>query len=340
MILATVSINLIINNGILDKAKSAIDKYSEGEIEEQIKLAYLEWQTAKLTGTTENANDYIKNKLNDKIKNIEDINKIGNSIMIIFSSGKIYTYNIVDGKMNDITNTTNISKTTDNNFVGYYADIDADGTVDGIIFADLLVGNTNGNKWGNSEETYSIPTINSNNLKDYYITKTEHNDIFGKNPVIAPKGAGNNRFYIMQLSDYTINSSSTFYWYYNADRKMTDYNETTLENFGTGKTNTNKMIIKWNNKEYGNQNSQDIWGNISNVVEEGWFIPSKDEWLAFGNELNVTSDKRLQYGFNQYCYHSSSQRTARFVWDAHLYQGNINQIYVNNLIGIRLATTF
>ena len=31
LILATVSINLIINNGILDKAKLAVDKYSEGE---------------------------------------------------------------------------------------------------------------------------------------------------------------------------------------------------------------------------------------------------------------------------------------------------------------------
>ena len=48
LILATVSINLVINNGILDKAKSAADKYSEEEIKEQIKLAYLELQTEKL----------------------------------------------------------------------------------------------------------------------------------------------------------------------------------------------------------------------------------------------------------------------------------------------------
>ena len=51
LILATVSISLVINNGILDKAKSAVDKYSDGENEEQIKLAYQEYQMAKYTGT-------------------------------------------------------------------------------------------------------------------------------------------------------------------------------------------------------------------------------------------------------------------------------------------------
>ena len=66
LILAIVSINLVMNNGILDKAKTAVNKYSEGEIEEQIKLAYLEWQTAKLTGTTENANIILKMESQNK----------------------------------------------------------------------------------------------------------------------------------------------------------------------------------------------------------------------------------------------------------------------------------
>ena len=56
LILATVSINLIINNGILDKAKSAVDKYSEGEEFEQIQLAVLSAQmNNKLTTESLNA---------------------------------------------------------------------------------------------------------------------------------------------------------------------------------------------------------------------------------------------------------------------------------------------
>ena len=38
LILATVSINLVINNGILDKAKTAVDKYSDEQIKEEIAL--------------------------------------------------------------------------------------------------------------------------------------------------------------------------------------------------------------------------------------------------------------------------------------------------------------
>ena len=41
---------------------------------------------------------------------------------------------------------TIISKTEA--YVGYYADVDADGTVDGIIYADLAIGNTGDGEWG------------------------------------------------------------------------------------------------------------------------------------------------------------------------------------------------
>ena len=44
LILAIVSINLVMNGGIIDKSKNAVDKYSQEEVQEQIKLAYSEWQ--------------------------------------------------------------------------------------------------------------------------------------------------------------------------------------------------------------------------------------------------------------------------------------------------------
>ena len=202
LILATVSINLVMNKGILDKAKSAVDKYSEGEIGEQIKLAYLEWQTAQLTGTNENANDFIKNRLNSAIGDVEDVNKTGNSIMITFKNNKIYSYNISTGKALDLTNTTSISKDENENFVGCYADIDADGTVAGVIFADLLTGSIKETQqWENENRTYTIPTENANDLKDYYISKDNHEGTFGIKDVLSPKGKGKDRFYIMSLNN-------------------------------------------------------------------------------------------------------------------------------------------
>ena len=51
--------------------------------------------------------------------------------------------------------------------VGKYADIDGDGTVDGIIFADLLFGESG--KWENENRgKYSIPTITTS--KEYYVS--------------------------------------------------------------------------------------------------------------------------------------------------------------------------
>ena len=44
LILATVSISLVINSGIITKSKSAIDKYGNEEEKEQIQLGYNEYK--------------------------------------------------------------------------------------------------------------------------------------------------------------------------------------------------------------------------------------------------------------------------------------------------------
>ncbi|MBR3325303.1 MAG: hypothetical protein IKG14_04585 [Clostridia bacterium] len=90
LILATVSINLVINNGILDKAKSAVDKYSDSEIEEQIKLTFLEYEMAKLSNVNLDASIYMKNSLEKKYgKDAVNISKEDNvfHIEITFSNG-------------------------------------------------------------------------------------------------------------------------------------------------------------------------------------------------------------------------------------------------------------
>ena len=85
--------------------------------------------------------------------------------------------------------------------VGYYADTDGDGTPDGIIFEDFKVGGSG--TWGNANGKYTIPTVSE--TKNYYISKKSYTDKFGTKDVLTPIGTGNNRFYVMTLTDKMSN---------------------------------------------------------------------------------------------------------------------------------------
>ena len=348
LILATVSINLVINNGILDKAKSAVDKYSDGKIEEQIKLAYQEYQMAHFTSKIENIEDYIRSILNTTYGDnvIENVSKSGNSFMVTFLDGRIYTYNISKGKAIDLTNTTNISKDQDVNFVRYYADMDADGTVDGVIFADLLAGSIQETQqWGNKNGTYTIPKISADSLKDYYVSQKNYDGTFGTNDVISPKGSGSDRFYIMSLTDFTSGSYTTFYWYKNAIGKMKT--KVTSNGFGEGKENTRKMIEKWNASGTSDgyidsaQDNQDIWNNIQSKYKDGWFLPSNEEWVAFSNELGIIGKRdgnyKSTYNLSDY-YWTSYQQDAYNDWYISFLGNSLDTGH--GVLYLRLATTF
>jgi len=99
-----------------------------------------------------------------------------------------------------------IPTTTD--YVGCYADIDDDGTVDGIIFADQAVGTTGTGECGtNGYGTYEVPKIESG-LKEYYISQESYTDDFGTAPVISPATDGVDRFFVIGLDNFTM---GTFY---------------------------------------------------------------------------------------------------------------------------------
>ena len=102
LILATVSINLVINNGILDKAKTAVDKYSEGEICEQIKLAYLECETEKLYNSNVDDVEFLTNSLKEKLSNNDLTVKVKNGKitvnMTIKGETKTYIYKSKTGQ--------------------------------------------------------------------------------------------------------------------------------------------------------------------------------------------------------------------------------------------------
>ena len=82
-----------------------------------------------------------------------------------------------------------------NSGVGYYADIDGNGTVDGIIFEDFKIGGSG--KWGGY--SYSISTVSG--TKNYYISQVNYKGPFGTKNVLSPTGSGNARFRIWAIKD-------------------------------------------------------------------------------------------------------------------------------------------
>ena len=96
------------------------------------------------------------------------------------------------------------------NYTGYYADVNDDGTVDGVIFIDLAYGASG--QWHDANGVYSYPAVTSG-LRSYKIStkKSSYSGKFGNNKsVIVPNGtSGDARFYVMALSDF---DRSTHTW--------------------------------------------------------------------------------------------------------------------------------
>ena len=302
LILAGVSIAMLTGqNGILTQANNAKDETEQANAKEKVESAVIATMSQSKRGTL------------DADKLVTEItNNYGGTATKTGTGFPVNT--TVDGKSFTVDGNGNVTSKEDSNqptpnpidkiskstsYVGYYADIDADGTVDGVIYADLAVGNQGSGQWNNSNGTYyTIPTV-TEGLKDYYISKTNYkaNEGFGTKDVISPTGTGKDRFYIMALTDIDGKRNGTYYDWYNAayNTGMSDYATTTSEDFGTGKSNTTTMISKWNAKKYGEQDQcssghKDMWGQIQEKVNNGWFVPSRAEWSAFGGELGISKD--------------------------------------------------
>lgn len=217
------------------------------------------------------------------------------------------------------TNNSNSGSTSDEiipilesqKFIDCYADIDNNGTIDGIIYADLAVG-------GSHQETdlngaYTIPKVKTG-LKKYYIKEKRKVDTRFDNTardVIAPiANSGIDRFYVMALEDIDVNSHT---WYKNASGKMNDYATYTSTAFGKGKENTRKMITAIDTAKYGTKDANDLWASEVVRTKEnlGWFVPAKEEWSAFANELQISKNNYVNYKLSDY-YWSSSQYATNY----------------------------
>jgi len=189
------------------------------------------------------------------------------------------------------------------NYTGYYADVNDDGTVDGVIFIDLAQGasgnwNPGNNSWAASNNTgvYSYSAVTSG-LSSYKIsTKTSsYSGKFGTKSVIAPNGtSGSPRFYVMALSDF---DRSTHTW-------------------------------------------SDACSKNQTVGSVKFRLPSKMEWAAFGGQFAITtSDYSLTYGLSNW-YWSSTEDVSSGAWFACFNAGYMYGIYKTDTNYVRLCATF
>ena len=96
LVLATVSISLIMNSGIIDKANEGVEKYSEEEIEEQIKLACNEYVIVKFGKTDKTIVGLIQERLEKIYDDVTVKPKSENEIYPVTVKVKKYVYDIND----------------------------------------------------------------------------------------------------------------------------------------------------------------------------------------------------------------------------------------------------
>ena len=339
-------------NGILTQAQNAKTTNENKSAEEKVKLAIMAARSQSETGALD------ADKLIAEITNNYGgtASKTNNGFPVnVIVDGKNFK---VDGDGNITEGTTptpepanKISNTE--SYVGYYADIDGDRTVDGIIYADLAIGGSGiwNNKSGSNYE-YSQKT---EGLKSYYVSSDSYTG-FGNQwtkPVLtAINGSGTqDRFYVMALEDF--NPETEYYWYESAFGKLEDPTLSGENDFGQGKTNTATMIAEWNkgtSGKYGAQNNQDMWGVIQKTDNSGkkwnldkWFVPSKAEWAAFGDmtytKMGVTGSNYSNYGL-KVNYWSSANCSELGAYGTAFCFGVLDRFSVECNEYVRLSSTF
>ena len=346
LILAGVTIaTLTGDNGILTQASDAKIKTEIAEVKERV-------QTDILGEQAGNNGELTKSKfieiLNRYFKNVPTEENFPEDLttLTLETKEEYGSYNI---KISEIYNVKFEKEKeyieTATSYVGYYADIDGNGTVDGMIYADLAVGGSgvwNNHSWSNYE--YSAVT---EGLKNYYVIQTGYEGVFGTKDVLAPDGSGQDRFYIMALED--VNPGTRYCWYDAAYGLLDKTVATNYNDFGQGRANSEYVMAKWDDASLpwgahdDNGTYLDLWGVIKDKYEEGWFVPSKAEWSAFGDYLykncGLTKSNYSTYGLSVY-YWSSSQRNTSYAYFASFHNGYISIFLVNSSYYVRLSATF
>ena len=265
LILATVSIRLIINNGIISKNKQAVDIYVTEEEKEQIQLAYNEYQMKRILDNNAQLT------LDSNIATIESKGINGWSIEFIKTKNK---YNLsVDGKI-DIINSGNENNYEDSNgLFSFYIDgtkyhaarkmnwkrwISSEYNINSFVLNENQICNSSGNKLRLNFDNDEIPY-------EYYIYCDE---------LVSNK-------YSYTFSEYVGGASTKYTWdnYYISKVEDSNGNEVTGLNITQETDMTSKLKEKI--EEFGWEatlSEERIYESVSNVGEfYDYNLDSEDE---------------------------------------------------------------
>lgn len=148
LILAMVTVKILINQGIIRHAQTAVNDYDERQAREGILLAYNEWRMDQYNGSTTSLYDFFKARYGDD--NVTD-NGDGSINVKVTTNAATYTYRLEDNGTlsllsseqtiggNGGTEPTNPTEETPTEtpaattFYGFLYDTDSDGTGDEIV---------------------------------------------------------------------------------------------------------------------------------------------------------------------------------------------------------------
>lgn len=382
LILAGISITTLVGqNGLVERSKNAVAVHSKGSVIENAKQDILELQIQK---ASENLKmEVTQSDLKTILRKyfIDDILKEGNKEKLEANTEltanndnggenvKIKLSDIYDGTLVADKEVVDTEKSILDGQDIYYAKINEK---ECLIFADLITAKSS--KWTDDDGIYSWTA--QTGLKTYAVADEAYVGKFGTGKLIEETSSGNQRFYVMATEDVDPDGTNYYYWYYAAFGKLDNYNSSSVNDFGQGGSKTAQMIETWNlgtsTSGYGEQNKgltsasdenkkRDMWGAIqdskvksswgtlySESNTNGWFIPSRAEWAAFGDyvttKIGVSTDSNdskyyANYGLNS-LYWSSTQSGTYFAYRATFSGLLMGCSNVNLSRAVRFCATF
>ncbi len=238
-------------------------------------------QTAQLTATVTPADATEKVQWTSSNTDVATVNDTG--LVTAKTSGTVtITVKNANGTKS-ATCVVDVTKqvSTSESYVGYYADIEGDGTVDGIIFEDFAIGGSG--SWGGC--SYSVSKVS--NTQEYYISQVEYDGPFGKKDVISLKNSssGNARFYVMALkdaSDQPITHNIAIY----QGHYIYEHDGWIIPSKNTWVAFADRIVTSSNYSTYGL--SPYYWTSTGSVNSDLWY------WISFSNK-RITDTGKYKY---------------------------------------------
>lgn len=126
------------------------------------------------------------------------------------------------------------------------------------------------------------------------------------------------------------------------------YTTTEME-FEYGSAYTNNMITLYRHYDYMDSFPDNIWDKIQvvfnntfgkDILDSGWFVPSKCEWLAFADAFGITKETFEDYSLSPYYWSSSAHGSQNKAWNIGFGMNEMQLTEFWNVWNIRLSTIF